>query len=110
MHFNSTIVRLRDILFRIIGFKLIHFNSTIVRLRDSKHELVRFRRVYFNSTIVRLREWEAKQDEIQLLIFQFNYCTIKRILISLQEVNCNDFNSTIVRLRVMILIKQNILE
>ena len=64
--------------------------------------------IYFNSTIVRLKDTGGLRVEFDGISFQFNYCTIKRYIIIQKVGSFNNFNSTIVRLKVFIQVLINI--
>ncbi len=54
-NFNSTVVRLRQLLQVFVQVNLIYFNSTVVRLRRCLRLVPKSLKTYFNSTVVRLR-------------------------------------------------------
>ena len=54
----------------------LHFNSTMVRLKDSKERTRTAKHDYFNSTMVRLKA-VGRAGCAQAVKFQFHYGTIK---------------------------------
>ncbi len=79
-----------------------YFNSTMVRLRVLKNYAGNYQQPYFNSTMVRLRDFLRSEILPVRSGFQFHYGSIKRLrAFPLENIDTN-FNSTMVRLRVML--------
>ncbi len=100
---------------------IAHFNSSMVRLRELSHITSSSLRTYFNSSMVRLRvssnilrssvsiisipvwyDWESliTWEYVLNLWFQFQYGTIESICIFTILYTIWHFNSSMVRLRV----------
>ena len=54
-HFNSTLVRLKELRFRDCKSEILDFNSTLVRLKVVLTIKNQENLIYFNSTLVRLK-------------------------------------------------------
>ena len=78
----------------------ICFNSNMVRLKASQSYNSLNRSSCFNSNMVRLKDWNTKRRQSPVVLFQFQYGTIKRKarLVEMQQyLIC--FNSNMVRLK-----------
>ena len=56
LHFNSTLVRLKDQMFIHLQPIMADFNSTLVRLKGQTQHQQHYMLMHFNSTLVRLKE------------------------------------------------------
>ena len=120
LHFNSTLVRLKECSFTHLFQSLNHFNSTLVRLKAVLSNKSPNLNSYFNSTLVRLKAriipavrgiylfqfhiGAIKRENpcpasTSLLPFQFHIGAIKSTTLSTGCVLLKNFNSTLVRLK-----------
>ena len=102
--FNSTMVRLKDEVHGLLVDGESYFNSTMVRLKAEPLKLAKLMRELFqfhNGTIKRFR---IKTLSLHKWKFQFHNGTIKRKTISIRKSAEDYFNSTMVRLKLSVLI------